>query len=123
MTMPPWKPSGARSNAKPWPQAPPGLRTECVANSSSISKAITTGAGSTALWAINHLWTSKTKTVNNEKDSSTQCTKNCQQEENVKKTSQKKGGKGKKKGGENPPPPPGGGARGEGEPLLSLRDT
>jgi transposase len=42
-------------------------RTGCGGRSSSTSKAITTGAGSTALWAINHLWTSNTRTTNNGK--------------------------------------------------------
>ena len=67
MTTPPWRPSGALSNARPWLRASVGRRTEFGANSSNISKPFTTGAGSTALWGINHLWTSKTKTVNSEK--------------------------------------------------------
>src|SRR5712691_911846 len=71
MTTRPWRHSGARSNGKRWSQAPVGPRTGCGGRSSNTLKPFTTGAGSTALWGINHLWTSNTKTINNEKDSST----------------------------------------------------
>src|SRR5712691_11082721 len=71
MTTRPWKRSGARSNGKHWSQAPVGPKTECGGRSSNTLKPFTTGAGSTALWGINHLWTSNTKTIKNEKDSST----------------------------------------------------
>src|SRR6266849_1711112 len=71
MTTRPWRHSGARSNGKRWSQAPVGPRTGCGGRSSNTLKPFTTGAGSTALWGINHLWTSNTKTMKNEKDSST----------------------------------------------------
>src|SRR5258705_3366292 len=66
MTTRLWRPSGAPSSARPWPRAPVGPRTSFGGNASNISKAFITGAGSTALWGTNHLWTSKTKPVNSE---------------------------------------------------------
>src|SRR3954470_16948563 len=70
--MLPWKLSGARSNVRLWSRALPGPRTKFGVNSSSISRAPTTGAGSTALWVINHLWTSnKTTTKMHRTDSCT----------------------------------------------------
>src|SRR6476620_4068479 len=71
MTMRPWRRSGARSSARHWLTAPNGRRTESAENSLSLSKPITTGAGSTALWGTNHLWISKTRTTNNERTDST----------------------------------------------------
>src|SRR5712664_332261 len=71
MTTRPWRHSGARSNGKRWSQAPVGPRTGCGGRSLNTLKPFTTGAGSTALWGINHLWTSNTKTIKNEKDPST----------------------------------------------------
>src|SRR6476619_226395 len=70
MTMRPWRRSGARSSARHWLTAPNGRRTESEENSLSLSKLITTGAGSTALWGTNHLWISKTRTTNNERTDS-----------------------------------------------------
>src|SRR4029078_5626058 len=61
MTMRRWKRSGARSNERLWKKVPNGLKTGSVTCSLNISKRFTTGAGSTALWATNHLWTSKQK--------------------------------------------------------------
>src|SRR5881397_2258781 len=41
-------------------------RVRCVI--SNTSNPFTTGAGSTALWSTNHLWSSNTRTTKNEKD-------------------------------------------------------
>src|SRR6266851_4371167 len=54
-----WKPSGARLNARPWKEANNGPRIGFDGSYSNSSKRLITGAGSTALWGINHLWTSK----------------------------------------------------------------
>src|SRR2546426_6198879 len=63
-----WKPSGARLNARPWKEANNGPRIGFDGNYSNSSKRLITGAGSTALWGINHLWTSNKTTTKNGKD-------------------------------------------------------
>src|SRR6266700_3072218 len=63
-----WKPSGARLNARPWKEANNGLRIGFDGSYSNSSKRPITGAGSTALWGINHLWTSNKTTTKNGKD-------------------------------------------------------
>src|SRR6266576_6672512 len=63
-----WKPSGARLNARPWKEANNGPRIAFDGNYSNSSKRPITGAGSTALWGINHLWTSNKTTTKNAKD-------------------------------------------------------
>src|SRR6516162_4835471 len=68
MIMRRWKPSGAPSSARPSSKVPPGPRTGCGGKSLSTSKRFITGRGSTALWATNHLWTTKPQTNNNEKN-------------------------------------------------------
>src|SRR5580765_4921884 len=69
--MRPWRRFGARSSGRRSPKAPNGRRTESEENSLNLSKLITTGAGSTALWGTNHLWNSKTPTTNNGRTDST----------------------------------------------------
>src|SRR3954471_15462773 len=71
--MRPWKHFGARLSERLWPTAPTGRRRASAGNSSSISKPITTGAGSTALWGTNHLWNSKQQTTKIERTDSTKC--------------------------------------------------
>src|SRR3954470_23238459 len=71
--MRPWKHFGARLSERLWPTAPTGRRSASAGNSSSISKPITTGAGSTALWGTNHLWNSKQQTTKIERTDSTKC--------------------------------------------------
>src|SRR6266480_3956053 len=63
-----WKPSGARLNARPWKEANNGPRIGFDGSYSNSSKRLITGAGSTALWGINHLWTSNKTTTKNGKD-------------------------------------------------------
>src|SRR6266702_6830131 len=63
-----WKPSGARLNARPWKEANNGPRIGFDGSYSNSSKRPITGAGSTALWGINHLWTSNKTTTKNGKD-------------------------------------------------------
>src|SRR5258707_13804873 len=63
-----WKPSGARLNARPWKEANNGPRIAFDGSYSNSSKRLITGAGSTALWGINHLWTSNKTTTKNGKD-------------------------------------------------------
>src|SRR6266550_8669936 len=63
-----WKPSGARLNARPWKEANNGPRIAFDGNYSNSSKRPITGAGSTALWGINNLWTSNKTTTKNAKD-------------------------------------------------------
>src|SRR6266478_5609522 len=62
-----WKPSGARSSARPWRKVTSGPRTGSDGSYSNSSRLFITGAGSTALWGINHLWTSNKQTTNNER--------------------------------------------------------
>src|SRR6266550_3877175 len=62
-----WKLSGARSNARPWKEANNGPRIAFDGSYSNLSKRLITGAGSTALWGINHLWTSNKTTSKNAK--------------------------------------------------------
>src|SRR6476661_4792082 len=65
MTTRRWKPSGARSSARRWKAVSSGPRSGSDGNYLNSSKRLITGAGSTALWGINHLWTSnKAKTKN-----------------------------------------------------------
>src|SRR3954470_13822870 len=71
--MRPWKHFGARLSERLWPTAPTGRRSASAGNSLSISKPITTGAGSTALWGTNHLWNSKQQTTKIERTDSTKC--------------------------------------------------
>src|SRR5690348_8300626 len=71
MTMRRWRHFGARSSARHWLTLPNGRRTESDENFLSLSRPITTGAGSTALWGTNHLWISKQLTTNNERTDST----------------------------------------------------
>src|SRR3954467_10402851 len=71
--MRPWKHFGARLSERLWPTAPTGRRSASAGNSLSISKPITTGAGSTALWGTNHLWNSKQQTTKVERTDSTKC--------------------------------------------------
>src|SRR5438445_11453768 len=68
MTMQRWEPSGAGLNARRWREANNGPRIGCDGNYSNSSKRLITGAGSTALWGINHLWTSNKTTTKNGKD-------------------------------------------------------
>src|SRR6266481_8606403 len=63
-----WKPSGARLNARPWKEANNGPRIGFDGSYSNSSKRPITGAGSTALWGINHLWTSNKTTTKKGKD-------------------------------------------------------
>src|SRR2546425_5097362 len=63
-----WKPSGAPLNARPWKEANNGPRIGFDGSYSNSSKRLITGAGSTALWGINHLWTSNKTTTKNGKD-------------------------------------------------------
>src|SRR5438132_13897335 len=63
-----WKLSGARLNARPWKEANNGPRIGFDGSYSNSSKRLITGAGSTALWGINHLWTSNKTTTKNGKD-------------------------------------------------------
>src|SRR6059036_1290754 len=63
-----WKPSGAPLNARPWKEANNGPRIRFDGSYSNSSKRLITGAGSTALWGINHLWTSNKTTTKNAKD-------------------------------------------------------
>src|SRR5713101_4698367 len=63
-----WKPSGAPLNARPWKEANYGPRIGFDGSYSNSSKRLITGAGSTALWGINHLWTSNKTTTKNGKD-------------------------------------------------------
>src|ERR1043165_9277601 len=63
-----WKPSGGRLNASPWKEANNGPRIGFDESYSNSSKRLITGAGSTALWGINHLWTSNKTTTKNGKD-------------------------------------------------------
>src|SRR6266404_678955 len=63
-----WKPSGVRLNARPWKEANNGPRIAFDGSYSNSSKRPITGAGSTALWGINHLWTSNKTTTKNGKD-------------------------------------------------------
>src|SRR5258708_6470533 len=63
-----WKPSGVRLNARPWKEANNGPRIGFDGSYSNSSKRLITGAGSTALWGINHLWTSNKTTTKNGKD-------------------------------------------------------
>src|SRR5947208_14404210 len=65
--------AGARLSERLWPTAPTGRRSASAGNSLSISKPITTGAGSTALWVTNHLWNSKQQTTKIERTDSTKC--------------------------------------------------
>src|ERR1700676_4703882 len=62
-----WQPFGARSSGKPWRTAPDGPKTGFDGSCSNTSKLFITGAGSTALWGINHLWTSNKKPTNDER--------------------------------------------------------
>src|SRR4051812_1702226 len=71
--MRPWKHFGTRLSERLWPTAPTGRRSASAGNSLSISKPITTGAGSTALWGTNHLWNSKQQTTKIERTDSTKC--------------------------------------------------
>src|SRR4051812_17414640 len=71
--MRPWKHFGARLSERLWPTAPTGRRSASAGNSLSISKPITTGAGSTALWGMNHLWNSNKQTTKIERTDSTKC--------------------------------------------------
>src|SRR6266704_5524680 len=85
-----WKHSGARLNARPWKEANNGPRIRFDGSYSNSSKRLITGAGSTALWGINHLWTSNKTTTKNGKDrvkycdhkkggrEHTQCSLSCQ---------------------------------------------
>src|SRR5438105_395162 len=59
--------SGARSNARHWKEATNGPRIGFDGSYSNSSKRLITGAGSTALWGINHLWTSNKTTSKNAK--------------------------------------------------------
>src|SRR5881397_2229933 len=63
-----WKLSGAPLNARPWKEANNGPRIRFDGSYSNSSKRLITGAGSTALWGINHLWTSNKTTTKNAKD-------------------------------------------------------
>src|SRR5438128_8376395 len=63
-----WKLSGARSNARHWKEATNGPRIGFDGSYSNSSKRLITGAGSTALCGINHLWTSNKTTTKNGKD-------------------------------------------------------
>src|SRR4051812_21602113 len=67
MTTPRWKPSGARLSARLSRAVNSGPRTASDGSYSNSSKRLITGAGSTALWAINHLWTSNETTTKNGK--------------------------------------------------------
>src|SRR6266478_6650964 len=49
-----------------WPFLSP--EASCDGSYSNSSKRLITGAGSTALWGINHLWTSKKTTTKNGRD-------------------------------------------------------
>src|SRR5437763_2542529 len=62
-----WKLSGVRSNARHWKEANNGPRIGFDGSYSNSSKRLITGAGSTALWGINHLWTSNKTTSKNAK--------------------------------------------------------
>src|ERR1700733_6461494 len=75
MTTPPWNPSGALLNARHWNKALSGPKTRSAAFSLNTLSRFTTGAGSTALWAINHLWTLKTKTSKTIADYKYKCPK------------------------------------------------
>src|SRR5512140_3414686 len=68
MIMRPWRPFGARSNGKRCKVASTGPKTGPAGNFSNSLKRLITGAGSTALWGINHLWTSNNRTTKNGKD-------------------------------------------------------
>src|SRR5579859_4300031 len=65
MTTRPWRPFGVRSNVKRWRKARAGPRIGSEESCLGLSNQITTGAGSTALWGTDHLWTlNKTRTKN-----------------------------------------------------------
>src|SRR3954462_15834896 len=88
--MRPWKHFGARLSERLWPTAPTGRRSASAGNSLSISKPITTGAGSTALWGTNHLWNSKQQTTKIERTDSTKCVHKKGGREKIKRISKPK---------------------------------